>query len=303
MLWVKAMTLVPINAVDGELAGMPGLEHALLSLSPHGRITVMIHGFKYAPGQPGRCPHDHIFSLTPDHSDPRVISWPARLGLGPDHLGIAFGWDGSGSFWRAWQRSADAGLLLARLIDQLAAMGHRVDLVAHSLGARVALGALQHAPAGSVGKAILIAPAEFQRRSQAALAAPAGRSAHILNVISRENAIYDRGLEWLVAPHRWGERSLGLGLDRDFPRWTDLRIDDARTRQSLAVIGYPIAAPTRRACHWSGYLRQGLFALYRAVLEDRLPLPVLNRALATTQTPSSAPHLLSELAPIRAEPA
>ncbi len=273
------MTLVPINAVGNALSDLTRLGPVLQAL-PHGaRITVMIHGYKYAPGQPGLCPHDHIFSLTPKTTNARVISWPRHLGLGRDHLGIAFGWDGSGSLWRAWHMSALAGLQLARLVDLIAASGHRVDLVGHSLGARVALAALAHVQAGSVGKAIFIAPAAFRGQSLAALAAPAGRHVQVLNVISRENALYDHGLEWLVAPHRWGERSLGLGLDLDHPRWTDLRIDRDAVRTTLAQLGYPIAAPTRRVCHWSGYLRQGLFPLYRAILSDRLALPVLGRAL------------------------
>jgi hypothetical protein len=303
MLWVLAMTLVPINAENDALTGLPRLSAVLATLPPHARITVMIHGYKYAPGQPGRCPHDHIFSVNPRTTNARVISWPRRLGLGADHLGIAFGWDGSGSLWRAWQMSAHAGAQLARLIDLIAASGHRVDMVAHSFGARVALAGMAQAGAGSVGKAILIAPAEFQGRTLAALAAPAGHQAQVLNVISRENAVYDRGLEWLVAPHRWGERALGLGLDRDHPRWTDLRIDRACTRQALAAAGYPIAAPTRRICHWSGYLRQGLFPLYRAVLQDRLPLAILNRALTATDRAAPAPHPMPEFAPIQSTPA
>jgi pimeloyl-ACP methyl ester carboxylesterase len=301
MLWVWAMTLVPINAVNDALSGLPRLRVVLATLPPHARITVMIHGYKYTPGQPGRCPHDHIFSVDPKTTNTRVISWPGRLVLGPDHLGIAFGWDGSGSLWRAWQMSARAGTQLARLMDVIADSGHQVDIVAHSLGARVALAGIAQASAGSVGKAILIAPAEFQGRSQAALAGPAGRQAQVLNVISGENAVYDRGLEWLVAPHRWGERTLGLGLDQNHPRWTDLRIDRACTRQALAATGYPIAAPNRRICHWSGYLRQGLFPLYRAVLEGKLPLPVLNRVLTETARATPAPRQLPGFAPVQSE--
>lgn len=283
MLWIAGMTLVPINVVDDALTGLPLLMQALHALPSHARITVMIHGYKYAPCQPGRCPHDHIFSYAPAPGNARVVSWPRRLGLGPGHLGIGFGWDGAGSLWRAWAMSALAGVQLARLVDLIAAHGHRVDLVGHSLGARVGLAALPHLLPGSVGKAIFIAPAAFQGQARVALAAPAGRDLQVLNVISRENALFDHGLEWLLAPHRWGERSLGLGLDH--PRWLDLRIDREAERATLSHLGYPIAAPTRRVCHWSGYLRKGLFPLYRAVLSDRLPLSRLGRALRATSHP------------------
>jgi Alpha/beta hydrolase family len=285
------MTLVPIDAIDKTLVGLPRLMAAVEALPATAKITVMTHGFKYAPGQAGRCPHDHILSFAPDGLNPRVISWPMGLGVGADHLGIAFGWDGSGSLWRAWQMSAEAGRLLGHLVDLLAARGRRVDIIAHSLGARVALTAMASAGAGSVGKAILIAPAEFQARAQAALGGPAGKTAQVLNVISRENALYDRGLEWLIAPHRWGERSLGLGLAEDHARWTDLQIDQPATRQVLGDLGYRVAAPTQRICHWSGYVREGLFPLYRDILADRLPLTLLGRALAPVARPGFRPAM------------
>ncbi len=288
------MTLVPINAIDGGLVGLPRLMTAIEALPANARITVMIHGFKYAPGQSGRCPHDHIFSLSPDTPNLRVVSWPAQLGIGPDHLGIAFGWDGSGSLWRAWRMSACAGGLLARLVDLLAARGRPVDMIGHSLGARVALAAMVRSQSQAVGKAILIAPAEFQARAQATLSSPACKSTRILNVISRENAVYDRGLEWLIAPHRWGERSLGLGLVEAHPRWSDLQIDRSAVRHGLRELGYPIDAPTSRICHWSGYLRQGLFPLYRAILADRLPFVTLDRTLCAATRPGKHPGLASD---------
>jgi pimeloyl-ACP methyl ester carboxylesterase len=294
-VWVAAMTLVPINVVDDTLAGLTRLMPALQALPPQARVTVMIHGYQYAPGQPGRCPYDHIFSYAPAPGNARVVSWPRRLDLGKNHLGIGFGWDGGGSLWRAWAMAAHAGGQLALLVDLIAASGHRVDLVGHSLGARVALCALAQVQAGSVGKAIFIAPAAFQQQARIALAGAGGAKLQVLNVISRENALFDRGLEWLLAAHRWRERSLGAGLDQHHSRWIDLRIDLDAARAALAHLGYPVAAPTRRVCHWSGYLRQGLFPLYRAVLSDRLALPKLGRALQASNRPAPRPEPFADL--------
>ena len=273
------MTLVRLNATRTGLEGLPQLEAALQALPSTARITVMIHGYKYAPGRAGHCPHDYILSAKPEDLSERAISWPSNLGVGNAHLGIAFGWDGSGSLWRAWKRSAEAGCLLAQGLDLVADRGCRVDMIAHSLGARVAISALSRVRSGAVGTMILLAPAEFQVRACAALFSPAGRTAQVLNVVSRQNRVFDRGLEWLIAPHRWGERSLGMGLESPHANWADLAIDDPAVLPALGVLGYPVAAPKGRVCHWSGYVRAGLFPLYRDVLDQTLPFAVLKSHL------------------------
>jgi hypothetical protein len=291
MWWAEAkMTLVRIDAEFSALAGLASLRTAMADLPEQARITVMVHGFKFSPGIDGRCPHGDIFSLTPGESG--SVSWPRHLGLGAAHLGIAFGWDGAGSLWRAWREARAAGAVLARLADLAAAEGRSIDLIAHSLGARVALSAMAQAEAGALGKAILIAPAEFQARAQEAMDRPCGAAARVLNVVSRENALYDRGLEWLLAPHRLGERSLGLGLSEPRGNWTDLRIDDPAALDALARLGYPIAPPLRRVCHWSGYLRPGIFALYRAVLSGSLALSLLRAALPEPRRGAGGPGWL-----------
>jgi len=94
------MPLIRVNAVgdrpvpEGDLAG------AVSALPDGAPIIVLIHGFKYRPGHPGRCPHRHILSLTP-HQKMRIVSWPRPLGFGRGESGeglcIAFGWTGTGS--------------------------------------------------------------------------------------------------------------------------------------------------------------------------------------------------------------
>jgi hypothetical protein len=232
----------------------------------------MIHGYKFEPGRGADCPHAHILSLDPAQDQPRVISWPKHLHVGPGHLGIAFGWNSWGSLWRAWGEAERAGIALGRLLNELSAAGRRVDIVAHSLGARVALTGLSRSVAGAVGRAILIAPAEFRLAAEAALTSPAGRTTEVLNVTSHENVLFDGLLEWLIAPHVPGAKTLGGGLRQTAPNWTELRIDDAATLAALASLGYHVAPPVRRICHWSGYLRPGLFPLYRAVLSGKLPI-------------------------------
>lgn len=286
------MPLVAINATSTAVAGLPALRDSLSRLPRDARITIMIHGYKFAPGQIGRCPHQHILSFRPPEDEARAVSWPKHLRVGAKHLGIGFGWQSSGSLWRAWNEAERAGQSLARLLDELAMTGRQVDIVAHSLGARVALAGLRWAVAGSVARAILIAPAEFRKAAEAAMAAPAGRTADILNVTSRENDIFDALLKWLISPHLPSARTLGAGLRVPVPNWTELRIDDAETLKALSGLGYRVASPVRRICHWSGYLRPGLFPLYRSILSNKLSMETLRTALPVR---SAQPGLIKRI--------
>ncbi len=196
-------------------------------------------------------------------------------------------------------RAATAGRALARLLAQVARVrGDAAHVIAHSLGARVALAALPHLPCGAAGRMVLMHPAELRGAARAALATPAGRTASIVAVSGRENDLFDALFTWCVAPHRPGERSVGAGLDA--LNWLDLRVDRPEVLAALATLGHRIGPPARSVCHWSGYLRPGVFPLYRAVLDGRLPMGVLRAALPATGLwggPCVRPHGLSQTAP------
>lgn len=257
-----------------------------------GPIIVMIHGFKFAPGDPVHCPHDHILSLARNHACWKAKSWPRELGLDrDDRLGIAFGWPARGSIWQAYERAEAAGLALADLIRHLhRAAPHRpVHAIAHSLGARVVLSALPHLPPGALNRAILLAGAEYAGRAEAALDSAAGRKVEVISVTSRENRLYDRLLESVIPPPERGDLSLGRrALDR--PNWLTLPIDRPDLLAGLAAQGFRIAGPERRICHWSAYLRPGVFGLYAALVAEPTPLPLtgLQRLVATDPSPLPA---------------
>lgn len=294
------MALIRINSATGP---DPAELAQALAQTPRGPIVLLLHGYKFAPGHGPADPHGHILALNPQSDCPRAISWPRHLGFGrgdaDEGLCIAFGWPARGTLWQAYRAAAEASAALARLIATLhrLAPDRPVDVVAHSLGARVVLGALPLLPAGALGRAILIAAAELQRRAEAALASPAGQQAEIFNITSRENDLFDLLLEWLIAPHRIGERALGHGLSAPHPNWLDLQIDDAHTLTALARFGFRIAPPLRRVCHWSGYLRPGLFPLYRALLRTPQGLPLTHLRAALPDAP--APRWSRLLAPPR----
>ena len=288
------MPLVKVNSDrNGRLqCDLGALQAALADLPPVAPVIILIHGYKFSPATQLTDPHDHILSLTPRPGCRKAISWPRHLGFGrgthDEGLCIAFGWEARGSLWQAWDSAARAGAALAGLIGQIGGLRDgKVDVLGHSLAARVALAALAALPEGSIGRLVLLAAAEFQSAASAALAAPAGRDAEVINITTRENDVFDSLLEWLIRATERGDRALGAGLGAPARNWLDVQIDCADTRRSLASLGFRVPPPSRRVCHWSPYLRPGLFSFYAGLIRDpqRLSLTALRRALPADTAP------------------
>jgi hypothetical protein len=263
----------PIRA-DAEAGGLrldrDRLARKLDALPPGAPIVVMIHGWRYAPGFARDCPHGSILSLDPPPEDRRAVSWPRHLGLdGQSGLGIALGWNAKCDPWRAHLRAGATGAALAEIADIVHRQtGRGVQVIAHSMGARVALAALPLVRPGRIDRLILLAAAETRGRALAALATPAGSVAEVINVTTRENDLFDACFEWGI--HFGLRTSIGQGLGQTRDRWRDLWIDQPATLQMLARLGHPLSDPPRRICHWSPYLRPGTIALYRALIDGRL---------------------------------
>ncbi len=238
------MALVPLTMTAYGLSADEGALRSALARTPPGApVVAMIHGYRYIPGHPRPDPHRQILSIRPD-------------------LG-----------------GARTGAALAVLADRLADAGHPLDLIAHSLGARVALAALSAAQLGAIGRVILLSAADLAATGADAMRSPAGRRAEVINITGRENRLFDLMFERLI--RAGGDRALGRGLPDAPPNWLDLPLDCPDTRASLARLGHRVAAPALPVCHWSGYLRPGAFPLYRALLadRDRLTLPRLRACL------------------------
>ena len=290
------MPLIHVNAgpsgpVLHDGAGDPALALPGL-LRGSGPVILMVHGFKYAPHHPTECPHDHIFSLRPERNCFKVRSWPAGLGFGAnapeEGLAIGFGWPARGNISRAYAEAAKAGAQLAQLVLMIRAArpDRPIHAVAHSLGARVVLSALAHLPEGALRRMILLAGAEFGQRAAEALDTPAGRRVEIINITSRENDFYDFLLECLIPAPRRGDRSLGFALPAG-PNVLTLQMDHPGTLAALDRLGFAIAPPAARVCHWSPYTRPGVFALYNRLLRagPDLPLGALRAALPSVCEP------------------
>jgi len=272
--------------------GPNGLDFDWAKARAHpGAVVVLIHGFKFSPFEKAHNPHTHILAPAPSTTCWKGLSWQSALGVAsdPNVLPVAFGWDARGSIWRAHRQSENAGLALAALIGGLQKQhpGRKISLIGHSLGARVILRALREVRACDVRRAILLGAAAFQSEAQAAIAAPAGRTCEVLNVTSRENDLFEVMFEMLIGAPAPQDRSLGRGLGKSRVRWSDLEIDSPGALSSLARLGYPVAAPKRRICHWSTYLRPGVFDLYRDFLKgpEVLSLSLLQSALPERSQP------------------
>ncbi|MDO5631280.1 MAG: DUF726 domain-containing protein [Paracoccus sp. (in: a-proteobacteria)] len=280
------MTLIRIN--EGQLPDNAALA-AAAALPQGAPVIVMIHGFRFSPAAPDADPHRHILALNPDLISRRAMSWPRALGFGSpcgEGLAIAFGWEARGSLRSAYLRADAAGQSLAHGIDMLAQRaGRPVAMIGHSLGARVALSALHHVTPGTVSRAILLAAAEFRCAAANAVASPAGQRAEIINVTSRENDLFDFGMELLLGGLQ--RQTLGFGLAEPARNWIDVQIDDADTLAVLAGLGFCMGRRTARLCHWSPYLRPGVFDFYRTALRQpwAVPLGLLRSALPVRPTP------------------
>jgi len=270
------------------------LRGALDRIHADAPVVIMLHGLRYDPRRRDRNPHRQIYALNPDPKLKRAASWPRRLGLrGPGRLAIGYGWHACGTLWQAHRQAISAAEDLSSLILRLKRLSpdRPLHVVAHSLGARVALQALVKTPPATLDRVILIAGAVFENELAAALEQPVGQTAEIINVRSKANTLFDLMLRSAL-PH-WG-CTAGRGRLRH-PRLLDVNIDCTATQVALSKAGFPLGPAPSRICHWSGYLRHDACALYRQLLLNpaRTPLPYLQSlvARANLSAPLAQPGL------------
>lgn len=280
------MTILRINA-DGTRPVIHNSPQSFASLIHHtrykaGPVVVLTHGYSYQPNSATDCPHELILASTPSTKAKRAISWPRALGLDhEDCLCIAFGWNARGSLWSARKRAMQAGRALEQVITCLRrANPHRpVHFLSHSMGIELALEALHYLAPGSLNRVVSLTGAAYRSRVEAALTTPAGQTAEFFNVTTRENDPFDFLFERIIAPPTPRDRAVGHGLSA--ANAVTLQLDCPQTLASLAQLGLPLHAPDRRICHWSSYMRPGVFSLYKHLLcpEHPLALPRLQEAL------------------------
>jgi hypothetical protein len=255
----------------GRMAMEP-LAEALATLPDRAPLTVLVHGYRFHPGQAANDPQRSIYSL--DHGWPRGLGFVA--GRPSSGLCVGFGWPaatpgsrkffGLSGFAEAWHRAEAAGHALAELLDglSLAAPHRRIDVFAHSLGARVALRAVRAARQARMGRVLLLGAAEFADAAEAALAARAADGAEFYNVTARENAAFDL-MFGLIAPCGRRVPTLGQRAVASGSRWVELGLDDAALHRLLVARGLWLERGSW-VSHWGFTRRPGALDLYRAIL-------------------------------------
>ena len=259
-------------------------------------VIFMVHGYKFDPDAPRHCPHDHIFGTRTDHPCWKAQSWPRHLGAletGAAPLCVAFGWSARGRLRDVYGRAATAGRDLAEAVRivRRAAPCRPVHIVTHSLGARVAFAAMEDLEAHDLTRVLALSAAEFTGAARRAAGTACGRRAEILHITSAENGVFDHLLRWGLPAPEPRDVPMGLGLREAAqlaPNMVQICLGRADVLAQLAQMGFAITAPQRRVCHWSIYLREGVWPLYRTLIErpEALPIGVL-RALGSDGAPAS----------------
>lgn len=297
------MALLRMNATRSGalLSAEPGadwraeLAAAIDALPAGAPVTVLLHGYRFTwrdeVGGGCFCPHRRLYrtrARETGHRRPVVAAWPDALGFSAgdpaDGLCIALGWDarvsarsltlaGLRDFRTVYEGAEAAGAALARLAGAVAGMrpGGEIDILAHSLGARVALAGLAERPGLPWGRAVFLGAAERRSAALAALAALETRAApaRIYHVMSRANDLFDALFGW-AAPGDAGDRPLGAeGLGRAHPAWLDIQLDHPATMAWLAARGHALTRSAETISHWHFYADPGAMAFYRAVLRRR----------------------------------
>ena len=251
-------------------------------------VVVLVHGYKFDPAPAGGRPAPLALRLRAGRAtagacgagrrgsgSPRTRARPGSRSASPGrpatpHLPSLLRRRRTG-FAEVYDRAGAFGARLAELVAlvQRLAPGRPVDILAHSLGARVALAALPHL-AEAPGRVILLGAAEFDARAHEALDAlglPA--PPQVYNVTARANDPYDFAFETFAPRRGWDERAVGRGLGAARRDWLDLQLDRPEVTAWVNERGIRLKPPDARLCHWGFYTRSGALAVYQAILRRR----------------------------------
>ncbi len=305
---------------DSPLAGYLGraLEDAADELADDQPVVVMAHGFLFDPKQSANPvpadsdnPHSRVYHFQDrneaEEQKEHTTSWLLHLGFEPDdragasRLAVAFGWHsqpgfaqslleyGQNFYARAYDFAERSAWPFANVLDELARRlpDRRIDIVTHSLGARLVVRALalaaKHQPAiiERIDRIVILGGSEYVFEAQLlyqrleGLSLAPDRGPTVYNFVSYENDVLD------VLAENFGARFFGnsqvighngFETTTQPARWMDLQIDDPELQTWMAARhGIEISGdrPGNVWDHWYYYTFRGNLALYRAILRNR----------------------------------
>lgn len=273
---------------SADVDGRPGrrVDTRELTIAPR-PMVVLINGFNFNPGDDNDDnPHRGLFGK----------QWRPHLSRLPDIAAgrtdlLAFGWFSAEMSLRSWLRAwmngrynpyrwgwdlaeKAAGVLASVIgwdpglddpIDPRPTLPP-VDLIAHSLGARLALGVLRQVQPGRVRRVLLLNGAEY---SQTGKVVAAYSRAQVLNIVVRADDVLAM-LGRVFAPERFVAKVVGRDGIIGPPRhWADVVLDDPLVKQRAAAAGWPDVegnAPQSRWDHWFSYTHAPNWALFSSFL-------------------------------------
>jgi hypothetical protein len=311
-LWLKGGA-APLQGIAKTSKGVVALNQAAggavrdfaAGLPADRRAVVLVHGYAFEPD-----PDSDVDEVAEDDPYEGVYSEqhardPEQAGIGgyirnswlnfvdPERA-VAFAWTSTGSFGdygkACWTNPYEYAVLdiapgaakaLAGTIAALADQGRQIDVVAHSLGTRTAMRALdllgRAGRRGDVQRAILLSGAEYSLDAK--------QAARQVDTDAFNFMIRD---DWVL---KWGASELGggglrpnntvqarvIGRDGVQPsdRWLDLRLDHADPEDRAQFRAWfkarhmnPSAEPKHRGAHWTAYLNAGNQRMLKRILDD-----------------------------------
>ncbi len=245
---------------------------------PHTRPILVVHGFGYDPW--GTVANSPQLSFVPQFSD-RIF--PGYHVIGHNYYSAPAGVCGVVNSWlagrwnryrHAWDLAEAEGLKLRKYID---AMGEQVDIVCHSLGARVVASAFsqdyEDLFEGKVRRVILLNGAEHVSRWAEVLRRPRLKQTQFLNICVKEDDVLAK-LGSVLSPGRFHAPCVGqTGLGAAAPdRWIDVCLDDPETKAAARrLAGYDLRGdnPSSYGDHNYSFKWKGNWPLYRDWIAGR----------------------------------
>ncbi|MCP5085418.1 MAG: alpha/beta hydrolase [Rhodobacteraceae bacterium] len=195
------------------------LEPLIAEMPPKMPVVVYVHGHQAWPHPDLLVKADRRFGLA------ITFCWPAFdrvLGVLPDV---------NRQYWDAGNAAGSLAWLL-NLLGEIAP-DRAVDLMSHSLGARVGLQALKHLKYRNLSRFVCLAGVEFSAITLLALQSRAARKIDFYNVTSKQTSAFHFMMHHFGPRPGVADKLLTRGFA--FPRknWIDIRLEEPEVRRPL----------------------------------------------------------------------
>ncbi|MDX2102396.1 MAG: hypothetical protein SF002_07635 [Alphaproteobacteria bacterium] len=294
---------------------------ALVKAHTEGRhqnhITILVHGFLFDPSEQEPDPSDPddprtgVFAVPGKERQPGE-SWLPIFNVrdataAADAPLLCFCWTSRGAWARAsWSNpylyplfdlAPQAARALAGVIQALHANGITIDILAHSLGTRVALKAMGYldgkTKASAVRRMVLLNGAEYSIDARDAIE---GAATHVFNLVNSNDAVLSTFAEQAAVPFRAQTMReswvIGYRGVRPTETWIDIAMVPTQTAQqkkqkavfkALGQFTIESGPDSQRGPHWINYRAPENQRFIRMLLSDPGMSPSFLRSLGIVE--------------------